>query len=74
MERGILISIVLIAGQFFGAFIGEVIFATVRPAEAFPFVVHNESETFVDRLPGSFQSVSLLLYTLKHVFSIFLLS
>lgn len=60
LKKGFLISFVLIVGQIFGAFIGEILFTTIRPAtaQAFPFDVYNESEAFVDRLPNSFQSVS----------------
>jgi hypothetical protein len=52
-------SITLIGSQFFGAFIGEILYAAVRPAtvQVFPFAVFNESEAFIDRLPTSFQSV-----------------
>ena len=61
MERSLLVSLTLMAGQFFGAFISEILFAAVRPAtvQVFPFVFFNESDAYADRLPPSFQSVSL---------------
>ncbi|KAI6184971.1 Aquaporin-8 [Aphelenchoides bicaudatus] len=62
LERSLLISLCLISGQLFGAFIGEVLFAAVRPATAqvFPYVFLNETDVFVDRLPSSFQSYFLI--------------
>jgi hypothetical protein len=63
LERGVFISVAIIFGQFVGAFIGEVLFAAVRPAtsQVFPLVFFNESEVFDDRLPSSFQAVRKML-------------
>lgn len=59
LERSLLLSMTIIGGQFFGAFIGEMMFLAIRPSvsQAFPFVFLNESDIFVDRLPSSFQAV-----------------
>ena len=59
-QQNPVMTIVLIAGQFFGAFIGECSYAATRPmltAQSFPLAMLNTTDAFNDRLPALFQSV-----------------
>ncbi|KAI6196296.1 hypothetical protein M3Y94_01091900 [Aphelenchoides besseyi] len=62
LQRNVFVSLALIAGQFFGAFIGEILFTVVCPSttNVFPLNFINTTTIFEDRLPGSFQSYFLI--------------